>query len=269
MGGAMSQTETSQNPTIDQLQKLYRRRMALFGLVILIAGIAIGAAFAVIFMPRPKPFPGPEDPGWAGLMMAGRLEHVLDLAPDQKEKIRLISETAFKTLREIQEKAKPEIDVVIKDMNNKISAALTDEQRQKWQRELEEFQRRFREGWRRGGRRPGDDGPGRRRGPGDPNRSRRGSGGWRPDDPNRSRRGPGQFGPGFRPDDPNRSRRGPGQFGPGFGPDDPNRPRGGFDREAMYDRNRRGGGSFGRRPRPDDPNSPPEEPMVEPVTPGQ
>jgi len=220
----MSQTETTQTPTVDQLQKLHRRRMALFGLVILIAGIAIGAAFAVILIPRQEPLRGPDDPVWSSLMMAGRLEHVLDLTPEQKEKIRLISKTAFDALHAIQKKAKPDIEKIVEDMNKKISDALTPEQRLKWQQELEEFKRRFREGWRRGGRRPSEGGPGsgRRRGPDDPNRSRRGPG-WRPDDPNRPWNGPRQ-GPG----DPNRPRdsfrRGPGSFGPGFDPDDPNRP---------------------------------------------
>lgn len=250
----MSQTETTQTPTVDQLQKLHRRRMALFGLVILAAGIAIGAAFAVILMPPPKPFAGPGDPTWSSLMMAGRLEHVLDLTPEQKEEIRLISKTAFDALHEIQQEAKPEIEQIVNDMNGKISAALTEEQRPKWQRELEDFKRRFSEGWRRGGRGPGS---GRRRGPGDPNRSRGGPG-WRPDDPNRPwngfRQGPG---------DPNRPRdsfrRGPGSFGPGFGPDDANRPPRDFGRGSNRPRDGSRGsrGSFDRRPRPDDPNRPP------------
>jgi hypothetical protein len=252
MGGAMTQAETTQTPTIDQLQKLHRRRMALFGLVILVAGIAIGAASTVILIPHDKTISGPGDPEWASLMMVGRLGDVLDLTPQQLEETRLISKTAFEVLGEIQAKAKPEIDEVVKDMNIKILEILTPEQREKWQRELDDFNRRFSEGWRRGGRGPGS---GRRRGPGDPNRSRRGPG-KHPDDPNRPWNGPRQG-----PNDPNRPRdgfrRGTGSFGPSFGPDDPNRPRGGFDREAMRDRDRREGGSFGRRPRPDDPNRPP------------
>jgi hypothetical protein len=244
MGGSMSPKEQSHSPPIEQLQKLHRRRMALFGLVILIAGIAIGAASTVILVHPDKTFPGPDDPAWASLMMTGRLENILDLTPEQKEEIRLISKTAFGALHEIQEKAKPEIDVVIKDMNSKISATLTDEQRPKWQRELEDFQRRLREGWHRGGRRGGDGGggpdSGRRRGSGDPNRVRRGPGpdGWSSEDPNRPWSG---FGP--WQGDPNRPRegfrRGAGQFGQGFGPGDPNRPRGDLDREAR-ERYRRG-----------------------------
>lgn len=272
MGDTMSQSETTHSPTIEQLQKLHRRRMALFGLVILIAGIAIGAASTVILMPRPKGFPGPDDPSWAGLMMAGRLEHVLDLAPEQKEKIRLICETAFKTLREIQEKAKPEVDAVIKEMNDNISAALTDEQRQRWQRELEEFQRRFHEGWRRGGRPSGEGGPGGRRGPGEGGQGPRG-----PGEPDQYRRGP---------DDPNRPPRefdGPprgerfgedrGQFGRGRRQEDANLTGDDFGGEPGRDRFRGRPGPFGPGSRRQDPNSPPldmnSDPAAEPNRPGK
>lgn len=260
MGGAMSQTDTTHNPTIDQLQKLHRRRMAIFGLVILIAGIAIGAALTVILMPRPKPFPAGPDPTWFARMMSDRLERVLELTGEQKESIRLICRTAFEAIRKEQEDAKGPIDAAIKTMNEGISGVLTDEQNAKWQRDIEEFKKRFRDRWR--GRRPGEGGPGsgRRRGSGDPNREYRGPGG-RPGDPNRSwggfRQGPG---------DPNHSRdsfrRGSGPFGPG----DPNRPRGGFDREAMRDRYRRGDDSFDRRRRPDEANRPSAEESTAPET---
>jgi len=272
----MSRKETTQNPPPDHLARMHRRRMATFGFVILIAGIAIGAALTVILMPRPKPFPPGPDPTWFGRVMADRLEHVLNLSSEQKEQTRLIFRTAFEALREIQDEAKPKMDSVIKTMNEQISAVLTDEQNTKWQRDIEEFKKRFRDHWRRRGRRPGEGGPGQgRRGPGgDPNRQRDPN---RPPrdfrwDPNRPRGDRGPFGPGFRSDDPNRPprdfgrdpnwqrdgfRRGMGPFGPGLRSDDPNRPRGGFGREQMYDRFRRAPGTFGRPPRPGDPNTPP------------
>jgi hypothetical protein len=258
----MSLTETTHSPTPDHLQKMHRRRMALFGLVILTAGVAIGAACAVIFIPRPAPFPGPDPP----FMMAERLERVLELAPEQKEKIRQISKATFETLHKIQEEAKPKIDAQIKQMNEQISAALTDDQRQKWQRELEDFQNRFREGWRRGGGRPGEEGPGRRRGPGDPNRYPSG-----PNDANRPPRGgfdrgpmPDRFrgdrGPGRQPDDPNGPRGGPEFFGPQRRQGDPNRQWNGFGDDPMSDRFRRGPGSFGPPADRSAPNSPPDDP---------
>ena len=258
----MSQAETTHSASVEQLQKLHRRRMTIFGSIILIAGIAIGSASTVILMPHKEPVP-PGDPTWLAKMMTDRLERVLDLTKEQKDKIRDISRTAFTAIREIQEVAKPEIETIIKNMNADIAKVLTEEQNVKWQRDIEEFKKRFRDRWRRGGRRPGEGGPrpDHRRGPGDPNRDRRGPDGWRPDDPNRPWRG---FGPG----DPNRPRegfrRGPGQFGPGFGPDDPNRPPGDFDREAMRERYRRG-----ERPRPDEPPRPPVETITEGETKGE
>ncbi len=268
----MSLTETTHSPTPDHLLKVHRARMALFGLVILVAGVAIGAACAVIFIPRPKPFPGP-DPAFSGLMVAGRLERMLVLAPEQKEKIDQILKTTFEALHKIQEEAKPKIDAQIKQMNEQISAALTDDQRQKWQRELEDFQNRFHEGWRRGGGRPGEEGPGRRRGPGDPNRYPGG-----PDDANRPPRGGFDRGPmqdrfrgdrGRRPDDQNSPRGDPEFFGPQRRPGDPNRPRNGFGDDPMSDRFRRGPGSFGPPAGPSAPNSPPDDPNRPPISRGE
>jgi len=266
----MSPKEQSHSPPIEQLQKLHRRRMALFGLVILIAGIAIGAASTVILVRPDKTFPGPDDPAWASLMMAGRLENILDLTPEQKEEIRLISKTAFGALHAIQEKAKPEIEKIVKDMNDKISKILSEEQREKWQRELEDFQRRFREGWRRGGR-PGEGGPGRRgpgeggpgpRGPGEPDQFRRG-----PDDPNRP---PREF------EDRSRGERfgaDRGQFSRGRRPEDVNFPRDDFGGERGYDRFRERQGPFGPGRRREDPNNPPldmnSNPAAEPIRPGE
>jgi len=265
MGGAMSPKEQSENLAVDKLQKLHRRRMTIFGSIILIAGIAIGAALTVILMPRQEPFPGGPDPTRFSRGMTERLGRVLDLTAEQKEKIRLISKTAFEAIHKAQEDAKPIIDEAIKTMNKGISSVLTEEQNKRWQREIDDFQRRFGEGWRRGGRRGGEGrgGPGRRRGSGDPDRMGR-EPGRRSVDPDRMGRESGR-----RMGDPNRPRRGPGPFGPGFGSDSPGEPRGGFDREAMRERYRRGDDLLGRRPRPDEPNRPPPEAITEPKTTGE
>lgn len=252
MGSAMTPTETTHNAGIDQLQKLHRRRMAIFGSIILIAGIAIGSASTVILMPRREPLKPDPDPAWFTLMMSKRLREVLDLTAEQNAEVEAILKTTFQRLDDIRKNAKVQIDDVVKLMDELIRAVLTEEQKATWQREFEKFKRLFREGW---GRRSGRGGPrpDHRRGPGDPNREFRGPGG-RPGDPNRPWRG---FGPG----DPNRPREGfrggPGRFGPG----DPNRPPGDFDREAMRQRYRR------------DDNPPPNEfppmPPAEAITEGE
>lgn len=252
MGGAMSQKETTHNPSVEQLQKLHRRRMTIFGSIILIAGIAIGSASTIILMPHDERASEGFDPVRFSKMMTDRLRRILDLTAEQEAEIREISRTAFEIIYNEQKKAKPIIEAAIKKMNEDISKILTEEQNARWQRDIEEFKRRFRERWHRGGRRPGEGGPGPgfRRGPGDPNRDRRGPGGW-------------------HPDDPNRPRRGPGPYGPDFGPGDPNRPRGDFDRDAMRERYRRGDGSFDRRPQPDDKDRPPAETPAEGETEGE
>jgi len=266
MGGTMSPKEQSDNSTVVQLQKLHRRRMAIFGSIILIAGIAIGAALTVILIPWLKPFPSSSGPPLGGdERMVGHLVRVLDLTPEQEKEILLICKTAFATIHDAQATAKPKIDKAITTMNKGISGILTEEQNKRWQREINDFQRRFGERWRRGGRRGGEGrgGPGRRRGSGEPDRMGR-EPGRRSVDPDRMSRESGR-----RMGDPNRPRRGPGPFGPGFGSDSPGEPRGGFDREAMRERYRRGDDLLGRRPRPDEPNRPPPEAITEPKTTGE
>jgi len=268
----MTPTETTHNPAIEQLQRLHRRRMVIFGSIILVAGIAIGAASTVILLPPVKPFdPGP-GPTWpSDERMVGYLERVLDLTAEQKEEIRRISKTAFETIRKAQLDAKPIIDAAIKAMNEGISAVLTEEQKTRWQRDIEEWQKRFRDRWHRGDRRPGEGGPGpgeggpgpgRPRGPGEPDQFRRG-----PGDPNRP---PREF------DGPPRGERfgeDRGQFGRGRRQEDANLPGDDFGGEPGRDRFRGRPGPFGPGRRRGDPNSPPfdmnSNPAPEPNMPGK
>ncbi len=252
----MSQTQTTHNPTVEHLQKLHRRRMALFGSIILIAGIAIGAASTVILMP-PKPFqpdPGPTGPG-AEDRLVEHLDGVLDLTEEQKEEIRQIAKTAFEAIQKMKEEAREPVLSAIKKMNDDISAILTEEQKAKWKRDMEEWQKRFRDRWHRGDRRLGEGGPGpgeggpgpgRPRGPGEPDQFRRG-----PGDPNRP---PREF------DGPPRGERfgeDRGQFGRGRWPEDANSPGDDFGGEPGRDRFRGRPGPFGPGWRRGDPNNPP------------
>ncbi|MHC4113624.1 MAG: hypothetical protein ACYSUY_21345 [Planctomycetota bacterium] len=84
-------------------------------------------------------------------------------------------------LDDIRANARTEIDETLGQMNEDITAVLSDEQKQIWQWRLQRLQRQFRP--------PG-------RGPGEGGRHRGGR-------QERMRRGPGPFGPGRRPDGPN------------------------------------------------------------------
>ena len=197
----MSNTEITDNLTINYMRKLHRWRMAFFGVVILLAGIVIGGALMMILMPHVliKPPGGPE---FGGLEILPRLERDLGLSSEQSEKIKPILTESMEKLREIRMDARTEVGQILEKMQKEISAVLTERQRQLWQERLNRLQRELRPGGRRGngmaGPRGGDMGEGSRRGRGQQGRFRRGQGSFEP----------GPFGPPPLPfpDEPNAPR---------------------------------------------------------------
>ncbi len=177
----MNAPEVHENPTA-ALRRLHRWRMALSGLAILIAGITIGAAGAVLII-RPTDRRPPPDMSVAVRDMVGRFREVLDLSDEQVNSIRSILRQRMENLEKIRTDARPLIEAELQAMKTEIDQVLTEEQRNHWQRITERLEREFHRGMRR---------PGGRGGPRD---------GFRDD-----RRGDGRFGPGDRRD-PNGLRR--------------------------------------------------------------
>lgn len=176
----MKQTETTDNRTTHYMRRLHRRRMALFGLVILLAGSVIGAASIMIAVPQK--LTGPLRPQEIAIeRLLAELQHYLHLNPEQREKIEPILKEDMQKLDDIRAEARLEIQDVLGQMNKDIAAVLTEQQKQIWQQRLNRLQRQLRP--------PG-------RGPGEGGRHH---GGWQ----ERMRRGPGPFGPGRRPTGPN------------------------------------------------------------------
>ena len=176
----MNQTEKTESSTTHYIRRMHRWRMAFFGLVILLAGFIIGAASITILAPNRLTRP-PQPPETATRMMIGRLRRELGLSPEQDEKIGPILQKHLQKLEEIRMNARTEITEQLQQMNEGVSAVLTEEQKQIWQRWLRMLQWQLRP--------PG-------RGPGEGGRYRGGP-------QERMRRGPGPFGPGQRPVGPN------------------------------------------------------------------
>ena len=181
----MKQTETTDSPTTHYMRRLHRRRMALFGLVILLAGSVIGAASIMIAAPH-KLTKALRPPEIAIKSLLPNLERCLHLTPEQREKIEPILQEHMQRLDDIRTDARSDIDETLGQMNEDITAVLTEQQKQIWQWRLNRLQRQLRP--------PG-------RGPGEGGRQRRGP-------QQRMRRGPGPFGPGRRPAGPNLPRNG-------------------------------------------------------------
>lgn len=250
MGDAVSQTQPTDNPGADHLQKMHRRRISVFGLVILTAGVAIGGASVLILAPG-KVMPPP--PSFFDRMFAPlfrSMEQELNLSQEQQDKLRPIIKNHMEKLGEIHSRVRAEINKQWTQMNEQILAVLTEEQQEIWKRKLEEIQRRFHRSPRGGPRRgDGQPGPYRRRGEGESGRFRG---------------APGPFAPGRRPEDQNRPRMGAGRDGR-LGrqyrmpdPRDPNRPRMrmGLGRGPIPQHPGRRPGVLGPGPHPEDVNLP-------------
>lgn len=186
MGGTMSQNETIHNPAVSHINKTHTWRMAFFGLIILVAGIVIGGSLMLIFAPK-KLIQPPPSPEFRTLRMIPPLRRDLGLDPEQAEKIKPVLDKYMQKLATIRIEARSEIAETLNQMNQEIAAILTDEQQQRWHREIDRLQRELRPG----------GGPRRGEGPGGPR--------FRGGQQERPRRGPGPgpFGPRYRPAGPN------------------------------------------------------------------
>ena len=157
----MNQIEPDKEPAI-MLQKLHCWRMAFFGLVILLAGIVIGAASTLIVC-RQRFMRPPPPPELASIRMIRDLQRHLHLSPEQQEKIKPILKRHMQKLREIRMNARPQITKELKLLNEEISSLLDEHQKRLWQRHLRRLQGRLTHGPPRHRNGPPRQGP-------DPNR---------------------------------------------------------------------------------------------------
>jgi len=163
MGDAMNHTETTDSQGVNYMRKLHRWRMAFFGLIILMAGLVIGAASTLILV-RPRPIGWPGGPEFVSEGMLRSLQRYLHLSREQAEKVESILQKHMRKLHEIRMNARPQIVEQLRLMNEEISAVLTEQQKQIWQDRLQQLQRQLQPRGRRWG--GGAEGPPRGRGRG-------------------------------------------------------------------------------------------------------
>ena len=178
MGDAMNETEKTKT-SHDYLKQMHRWRMAFFGLVILLAGIVLGASSLFLLRHRPKPPLPPLDVATRRLLDAQRDR--LELSPEQMKKIGPIFQKYMDTLEEIRIAAFEQLQL----MNEEVGPILNEHQRRLWEGDIQALHRRFRP------RSPRDE------------RGHRGPLMRQYGPERRFRRGPGPFGPGRRPVGPN------------------------------------------------------------------
>ncbi len=143
MGDPMNQAE--KDSLLLATQRLHRWRMAFFGLVILLAGVAIGTSLTFIlgrrsFGRRP---PGPER---TSIRIIRDMRRHLRLSPQQAEEIEPILKKHLETLYEIRTAVRPQIIQQLELMNDEISAILDEQQKSLWQQHLRRLQRDLQKG---------------------------------------------------------------------------------------------------------------------------
>ncbi len=155
MGSTMNEPENLENPTI-LLYRLHRWRMAFFGLIILIAGLVIGAAGAVLILPQTSPErAASQERGHQ--MMLERIMPRLGLSPEQTQRIGPVLQKHLQRLEQIREQGRTQIAEELETMDEDMSAVLTPRQQQRWRDLMRDLPGQFpREQGRYG---PGPRGP--------------------------------------------------------------------------------------------------------------
>lgn len=213
MGRTMNEQSNDQ---VQLLNKIHRWRLAFFGIVILIAGIVIGAAVAMIYKAAVPP-QHPDGIEFVDAHSLQRLRRELNLSDKQSNQIEKIFNGHLKTLNDIRSKARPKIAEEMNSLYTDVVEILDEQQREKWKKSIHRLREDLSgqpKGFRRGMGRQGKNRPDGHEGPGwqqrpfnmwDQEQNDEGS--------MRRRKGPG-MGPGSG------MRQGPG-MGPGpdgFGP---------------------------------------------------
>ena len=115
--------------------------MAVFGLIILLAGTLIGASS--MFLVRRKfksPYPPPT-------VIVGRIlereKDILNLSSEQVEKLKPIFKKHIEKFDEIRTTAREQITEQLKFMNDEVSSILDENQKKLWQQHLKDMQRRW------------------------------------------------------------------------------------------------------------------------------
>lgn len=128
----MKTNEDLANPALLLKRALYWR-MAFFSVIILLAGVAIGASGMFIWRSKHKPTPA--TPQTVTINRAMRqLSSQLKLTKPQAEQIKPMLRKCVASLEQVRKKARPQINQHLRQMNNGIASVLNDTQTRRWKK---------------------------------------------------------------------------------------------------------------------------------------
>jgi len=159
--------------TLNEVQRIKRAALlksAALGVAILLAGVFIGSGATLLL--TKKQAPSPRGMEFINERMINSMKEQLELTESQEKQIKLICDEHFKAFAKIREEARPMIEKEINQFNEQVKAVLDAQQRQDWERVIEQFRERFKS------HRPGPGGgfggpPSKKRGSGRERQARR------------------------------------------------------------------------------------------------
>lgn len=115
-------------------------KLLLLGLVILLAGMTIGAA-GTLFVVRRAVLHAAQHPGELPERALDRLDRRLDLTDAQRAEIERILRQRMRRLAALRERLRPHVDRELDALDEEISDVLTPQQRERWQRDYRRLRR--------------------------------------------------------------------------------------------------------------------------------
>jgi len=128
----MKTSEDVANPTW-LLKRVLYWRMAFFSVIILLAGMAIGASGMFMWLSSQKPKATPSQTMTVNRVMR-QLNSQLKLTKPQADQIRPMLRKCVDALEQIRKKARPEINQSLRRMNQGIASVLKDSQMKQWRK---------------------------------------------------------------------------------------------------------------------------------------
>jgi hypothetical protein len=132
MGDTMKTSEDAANPTL-LLKRMLYWRMAFFSVIILLAGMAIGASGMFMWLSSQKPKATPSQTMTVNRVMR-QLDSQLKLSKAQADQIRPLLRKCVESLEQVRKKARPEINQSLRRMNQDIASVLKDGQMKQWKK---------------------------------------------------------------------------------------------------------------------------------------
>ncbi len=112
-----------------------RFRSLFFGLIILLSGMCIGGGITLVFVGK-QIQNVLKNPNIAAERIAQRMTRRLDLTVEQSQKVQDILESGMDHFQDIRKRVIPEIDEELNRIDREVTAVLTPEQTQHWNKQF-------------------------------------------------------------------------------------------------------------------------------------